>query len=81
MMNQKYLNVLSFKNGKTLAFQTDFPFSYDKTVESEWNIVTDERTGQILSFRSSEIVTIASLKINPESTGKKKGLTTKVVSE
>ena len=80
-MNQQYLNMLSFKNGKLLSFQTDLPFSYDKAVEHEWNIVTDERTGQILCFRSSEIVTIASCKVNPENTGKKKRLTTKVVSE
>lgn len=53
-----YLNVISFKNGKTLPFQTKVPFSLDK-LENEWIVVTDEVNGRILSFKCSEVVTIA----------------------
>ena len=61
-----YLNVLSFKNGKTLAFQTKVPFSVDKLEGNEFLVVTDEANGQILSFRTSEVVTIANAVVNPE---------------
>ena len=61
-----YLNVISFKNGKTLAFRTDTPYSVNKLNEDntadrfgDWNLVTDSRTGEIMSFRGSEIVTIS----------------------
>lgn len=54
-----YINVISFKNGKTLPFQTKTPYSVDKVTEG-WNVITDESDGQIVSFRGSEIVTIAS---------------------
>lgn len=81
-MDQKYLNVLSFKNGKTLAFSTTIPFSFEKTYEHEWIVVTDEVNGQILSFRTSEIVTIAVCKYDPKATGKKKkGFTSQIVAE
>lgn len=74
-----YVNVLSFKNGKTLAFQTKVPFSVDKLEGNEFLVVTDEVNGQILSFRTSEVVTIANAKA---STGKKgKGFKTKVTEE
>ena len=74
-----YLNVLSFKNGKTLAFQTKVPFSVDKLEGNEFLVVTDEVNGQILSFRTSEVVTIANAKAP---TGKKaKGFKTKVTEE
>lgn len=74
-----YLNVLSFKNGKTLAFQTVIPFSVDKLNGNEFLVVTDEVNGQILSFKASEVVTIANAKA---STGKKaKGFKTKVTEE
>lgn len=54
-----FLNVLSFKNGKTIPFQTKTPYSVEKVFEG-WNVVIDEVNGQCLSFRGSEIVTIAS---------------------
>jgi hypothetical protein len=65
-----YLNVLSFKNGKTLQFQSVTPYSVDKLKEptptdkyGDWNLVTDEANGQILSFRGSEVCTIATIKV------------------
>ena len=74
-----YLNVISFKTGKTLAFQTGVPFSIDKLEGNEFLVVTDEVNGQILSFRTSEVVTIANAKAP---TGKKaKGFKTKVTEE
>lgn len=74
-----YLNVLSFKNGKTLAFQTGIPFSVDKLEGNEFLVVTDEVNNQMLSFRTSEVVTIANAKAT---TGKKaKGFKTKVTKE
>ena len=74
-----YLNVISFKNGKTLAFQTKVPFSVDKLDGNEFLVVTDESNGQILSFRTSEVVTIANAKAP---TGKKvKGFKIKVTEE
>ena len=57
-----YLNVISFKNGKTLQFQTEAPYSVDK-INDDWNLVTDGSNGQIISFRGNEICTIASVKI------------------
>ena len=61
-----YLNVISFKNGKTLAFRTDTPYSVNKLNEDntadrfgDWNLVTDSGTGEIMSFRGSELVTIS----------------------
>lgn len=63
-----YLNVISFKNGKTLPFQTKVPFSLDK-LDNEWIVVTDEVNGQILSFKTSEVVTIANAVVKSE--GKK----------
>lgn len=64
-----YVNVLSFKNGKTLAFRTTIPFSVDKLEGNEFLVVTDEANGQILSFRTSEVVTIADVVVKSE--GKK----------
>lgn len=61
-----YLNVISFKNGKTLPFQTKVPFSIDK-LDNEWIVVTDEVNGQILSFKTSEVVTIANAVVKSES--------------
>lgn len=61
-----YLNVISFKNGKTLPFQTKVPFSLDK-LDNEWIVVTDEVNGQILSFKTSEVVTIANAVVKSES--------------
>ena len=65
-----YLNVISFKNGKTLAFRTDTPYSVNKLNEDntadrfgDWNLVTESGTGEIMSFRGSEIVTISTAMI------------------
>ena len=91
-----YLNVISFKNGKTLAFQTETPYSVDKVNEGsdptdkygDWNLVTDDSNGQILSFRGTEIVTIATAPVKENRQAKRdkskrfgKGLTTKVTTE
>lgn len=90
-----YLNVISFKNGKTLQFQSVVPYSVDKVKEpspadqyGDWNLVTDEVNGQTLSFRGSEIVTIASIEVKENRQVKRdkskrsgKGLTTKVTTE
>nr|DAO87644.1 MAG TPA: hypothetical protein [Caudoviricetes sp.] len=81
-----YLNVISFKNGKTLAFQSKVPYSVDKVVDN-WNLVTDEVNGQILSFRGSEIVTIATAPVKENRTQRraksnnKPAISTKVVEE
>lgn len=90
-----YLNVISFKNGKTLQFQSVVPYSVDKVKEpspadqyGDWNLVTDEVNGQILSFRGTEIVTIATAPVKENRQAKRdkskrsgKGLTTKVTTE
>ena len=81
-----YLNVLNFKNGKTLFFKNAIPFSIDKLDDNEFIVVTDDVNGQILSFRTSEVVTIQSSKIPEETlketTGKKaKGFKAKVTKE
>ena len=74
-----YVNVLSFKNGKTLAFQSKVPFSIDKLEGNDFLVITDESNGQILSFKASEVVTIATIKAP---TGRKtKGFKTKVTEE
>lgn len=75
-----YLNVISFKNGKTLPFQTKVPFSLDK-LENEWIVVTDEVNGQILSFKCSEVVTIANAEVKEKSKKVLGHLSTKVIEE
>ena len=81
-----YLNVISFKNSKTLEFQSKVPYSVDKVVNN-WNLVTDEANGQILSFRGSEIVTIATAPVKENRTQRraksnnKPAISTKVVEE
>ena len=64
-----YMNVLSFKNGKVLAFQTEVPYSAEKTA-NDWSVVTDARSGQILSFRGSEVVTISTAKATEKTASK-----------
>lgn len=77
-----YLNVISFKNGRVLSFRTETPYSVDKT-STEWSIITDAKTSQILSFRGSEVVTIATAKETTETkkNGKKRGLKTSITNE
>lgn len=72
-----YLNVISFKNGKALSFNSAIPFSIDKLAESEAIVVTDALNGQILSFKSSEVVTIANAEVK-DKPAKKRGFTAKV---
>ena len=90
-----YINTISFKNGRLVAFRSEIPFSVDKVAEG-WNLVTDEKNKAIVSFRGSEIVTLVSeveretakpsalIKV-PESkvkkNGKKPGLKTKITNE
>ena len=76
-----YLNVLSFKNGKTLAFQSKVPFSIDKLEGNKFLVITDEVNGQILSFRTSEVVTIANAVVKSTTGKKAKGFKTKVTEE
>lgn len=76
-----YLNVLSFKNGKTLGFQTKVPFSVDKLEGNEFLVVTDEVNDQILSFRTTEVVTIANAVVKATTGKKAKGFKTKVTEE
>ena len=54
-----YLTIITFKNGRAIPFQSEVPYSADKVVDG-WNLITDKKTGQIISFRGEEIVTIAS---------------------
>ena len=75
-----YLNVLSFKNGKTLAFQSKVPFSIDKLEGNKFLVITDEVNGQIFSFRTSEVVTIANAVVKSEDK-KAKGFKAKVTKE
>ena len=76
-----YLNVLSFKNGKTLAFQSKVPFSIDKLEGNKFLVITDEVNGQIFSFRTSEVVTIANAVVKATTGKKTKGFKTKVTEE
>lgn len=67
-----YLTIITFKNGRTIPFQSEVPYSADKVIDG-WNLITDKKTGQIISFRGEEIVTIASRPDNGNliNTGKK----------
>lgn len=85
-----YLNVLSFKSGRTLAFKSEIPFSLDKIAPEigsgpEWVCVTDEDNGQIISFKTSEVVTIANAPYNPKTSpkpGRKRpGIKTEIIQE
>jgi hypothetical protein len=65
-----YMNVISFKNGKTILFKSKTPYSVDKVSEG-WNVIIDESDNHAVSFRGSEIVTIESKPI-PKGEGKKR---------
>lgn len=65
-----YLNVLSFKNGKTIVFRSETPYSVNKLNEEtgddryeDWNLVSDNSTNEIISFRGTEVVTISTAPI------------------
>lgn len=90
-----YLNVITFKNGKTLVFRTETPYSVNKLNEDntadrygDWNLVTDSSNGEIMSFRGTEVVTISTALIkedrpikpvNKQGKNKKKNFRAKVV--
>ena len=86
-----YINVISFKNGHTVAIQTKVPFSVDKLADG-WNLITDEAKSEVISFRGSEVVTIASMPVEKgaktyprhntaKRTGKKPAIKTAVTTE
>lgn len=56
-----YLNVLSFKNGKTLSFQTIEPFT-PMQVNQGWTEVKDAKEKQTV-YVAFELVTIATAKV------------------
>ncbi|MDU3434306.1 MAG: hypothetical protein E6005_07690 [Peptostreptococcus sp.] len=68
-----FINVLSFKNGKTIVFKSETPYSVNKLNETtgadkygDWNLVTDSSTGEVMSFRGTEVVTISTVPIKEE---------------
>lgn len=78
-----YFNVVSFKNSKTVAFTSEVPFSIDK-LETDWSIITDAKTGQVVSFKNSEVTAILSNKVEnkkAEKPKKKAKIKTEIVSE
>lgn len=54
-----YLNVVCLKCGKTIPFQSKVPYSVDKVVD-DWNLISDETNGEIISIRGTEIASICS---------------------
>lgn len=77
-----YKNIVSFKNGRAMTFDTETPFSIDKLTD-EWVIIADSKTKTMLSFKSSEVVTIASaeIKAEPKKTRKKPTIKTAITEE
>lgn len=77
-----YKNIVSFKNGRVMMFETEIPYSIEKT-NDEWSVIVDAKTNQVLSFRGSEVVTIASAKIKaePKKTSKKPKIKTAITAE
>lgn len=57
------LHVLSFKNGKTLTFQKKERMEFAK-VKTIWCNVTDDKNGQMLSFKVDEIATVATMEVD-----------------
>lgn len=55
------VNVISFTNGKTLAFKAEAPFVPDENPGDDFITVKDPVNGQTLTFRQSQIVTVASV--------------------
>lgn len=54
-----YINTISFKNGRLVGFRSELPYSTDKIAEG-WNIIVDDSTKAVVSFKGSEIVTLVS---------------------
>lgn len=90
-----YINTISFKNGRLVAFRSEIPYSVDK-IDEGWNFVSDESSKAVVSFRGSEIVTLVSEVMKEEKpseniliptgkapvkkNGKKPGLKTKITN-
>lgn len=74
-----YFNIVTFKNGKHIAFNSDVPYSVDKT-SNEWSVVTDAKNGQVISFRGSEVVAILSNKVEANNS-KRRPRTPKIKTE
>lgn len=77
-----FKNMVSFKNGRVMTFDTEVPYSIEKT-KDEWSVIVDTKTNQVLSFKGSEVVTIASAEIKAEKkkTGKKPAIKTAITEE
>lgn len=77
-----FKNMVSFKNGRVMTFETEVPYSIEKT-KDEWSVIVDAKTNQVLSFKNSEVVTIASAEIKAEKkkTGKKPVIKTAITEE
>ena len=77
-----FKNMVSFKNSRVMTFDTETPFSIDKLTD-EWSVIVDAKTNQVLSFKNSEVVTIASAEIKAEKkkTGKKPAIKTAITEE
>lgn len=77
-----FRNIVTFKNGRAMTFDTEVPYSVDKT-NDEWSVIVDTKTKTTLSFKGSEVVTIASVEIKAETekTGKKPAIKTAITEE
>lgn len=77
-----YKNIVTFKNNRAMTFDTETPFSIDK-LKDDWVIINDAKTKTTLSFKSSEVVTIASVesKLKIEKNGKKPNIKTAITEE
>ena len=75
-----YKNIVTFKNGRAMVFETNMPFSIDK-LQNEWTIIIDSKTKTTLNFKSSEVVTIASSEIKQEKQTKKSNIKTAITEE
>ena len=74
-----YFNVVSFKNSKTVAFTSEVPYSLDK-LSTDWSIITDAKTGQVISFKNSEVTAILSNKVEANNS-KRRPRTPKIKTE
>ena len=75
-----HMNVISFKNGKTILFKSKTPYSVDK-VSDGWNVIIDESDKHAVNFRGSEIVTIESKPVPKSEDKKRPAIQTAVTTE